>query len=439
MPVDPRAGWAPALLTALVLLALPACRSEERPLRIGVIADCKGGNSIAGQSRLAGAELPLLRRGARPAGDAPSAGLSGASVAGRPVELILGCDDSTSEGALEEARRLVEGERVDVLVGPATWASLSDYARARPAVTFLPVDWVGQSVQRPVPNLFSFVPDAAQVSAGLGTHAYRDLGWREAVVVGDAWSADFVAGFVAEFCSLGGKVVQRVWLPDSIHAYGRAAARARRAVDGYFVGVQTVKFAALVDAWPDLPHALGGRVLAGFISVFAPELERLGERLVGVAQSPYDFLVNAPGVRAAERELARSFPEASLFDTGWTRLGVSGGALYFMQVEALLRALEATGGELGERQRLLRPALAQVALGSIWGQGTVRLDENRHAVWPMVLTRTERRPDGTVVGRFVRPVGAVDQTYGGLLGPGTPRFGPSGPPCRRGDPPPWAR
>jgi branched-chain amino acid transport system substrate-binding protein len=33
------------------------------------------------------------------------------------------------------------------------------------------------------PNLFRFAPDISQQVAGLGTFAFRDLGWRNAVVV----------------------------------------------------------------------------------------------------------------------------------------------------------------------------------------------------------------------------------------------------------------
>ena len=44
-------------------------------------------------------------------------------------------------------------------------------------------------------------------------YAYRDLGWRSAVIVaedwGDGWEA--AAGFVTEFCALGGSVVERDW------------------------------------------------------------------------------------------------------------------------------------------------------------------------------------------------------------------------------------
>ena len=65
----------------------------------------------------------------------------------------------------------------------------------------------------PQPNLFRFAGDGAQSVAGLGTYAYRELGWRSAVVLGDNWAEgwELVSGFVSEFCALGGTVTERDW------------------------------------------------------------------------------------------------------------------------------------------------------------------------------------------------------------------------------------
>ena len=63
----------------------------------------------------------------------------------------------------------------------------------------------------PEPNVFGVAPNLRQGSAGLGAYAYHTLGWRTAVTLGEddplGWS--LTSGFVAEFCSLGGKIVKR--------------------------------------------------------------------------------------------------------------------------------------------------------------------------------------------------------------------------------------
>ncbi len=205
-------------------------------IRIGLITVCEGPYGLTSEPSIAGAELPLLRRGARLAGARPADGITEATLAGRTVRLFLGCGDQTGETALSETRRLVEQLGVDVVIGPnyiGEGLAIKEYARSRPDVTFVATSPAqALTLQKPVPNLFRFSPDGAQIMAGLGTYAYRDLGWRRAVTIADDQSFDYtqVAGFVAEFCALGG-VVQQVWVPPAQQAspsYYAGAASAER-------------------------------------------------------------------------------------------------------------------------------------------------------------------------------------------------------------------
>ncbi len=62
--------------------------------------------------------LPLINRGATPVSGDPTDGVENAMIAGHPIEIVYGGSDSTPDKAVEEARRLVEQEGVDILVGP---------------------------------------------------------------------------------------------------------------------------------------------------------------------------------------------------------------------------------------------------------------------------------------------------------------------------------
>src|SRR5439155_6917771 len=130
-----------------------------------------------------------LKRGGTLRGTTPSAGVHGAEVAGRPVELRSGCVHSIEE-VLPEARRLVEEDGANLLIGlldPQQGLVLRQYARLRPETTFLiqPSDAPELTLRNQASNVFRFAPDAAQVAAGLGSYAYRELGWRTAVTIGD--------------------------------------------------------------------------------------------------------------------------------------------------------------------------------------------------------------------------------------------------------------
>jgi len=81
------------------------------------------------------------------------------------------------------------------------------------------------------------VADGAQQAAGLAAHARRDLGWRRAALVFDdlpnSWES--AAGFVAEFCALGGSVVAREVFTGTAAPDRALAARLAREVDGVAV------------------------------------------------------------------------------------------------------------------------------------------------------------------------------------------------------------
>ena len=90
----------------------------------------------------------------------------------------------------------------------------------------------------PPPNLYRFGGDHGQGVAGLGTYAYRELGWRDAAVVLFNWDMGWGArdAFVSEFCSLGGRIGSQVALEEFDPAGGDVAS-VPRGVDGVAVFV----------------------------------------------------------------------------------------------------------------------------------------------------------------------------------------------------------
>ena len=91
---------------------------------------------------MAGAAMPLLARGGQLTGTKVSDGIAGAEAGGRTVELREGCGEVTAlSQTIENVRRLVEEEHVDVVVAPmlgqAEGIVMRDFARRYPDVAFL--------------------------------------------------------------------------------------------------------------------------------------------------------------------------------------------------------------------------------------------------------------------------------------------------------------
>jgi branched-chain amino acid transport system substrate-binding protein len=440
MRADPR-----RLVSALMAIACAAvavsCEDEREPVRIGVVVECSGLTEAFRQPMLAAAELPFLQRGARRKGRNPVDGLTGASAGGRPVELIEGCTEAGDLTLLmTETRRLIETEGADVIIGPVgeTEGTVMRRIAARhPGTTFLLGASAAQSVtlREPRPNVFRFVADGAQQAAGLGAYARRDLGWRRAAVVFDdlpnSWES--AAGFVAEFCALGGNVVAREVFSGSAAPDRAVGARLARQVDGVALIAIFISPADFLRGYARriarLPQRL---VVNGFGFTLPGGLAPTGVDLSGVVFG-LDIPVASerPQWRRYVRAYERSFPGIAP--------SFAGSPLVFpvyLSAEATARALERTRGKVGVRQRRLRTALRGLAFDG--PAGPVRLDRNRQAIVSVHLQRiASRRADEPT--RPFRVVRDVEQSFADAFDRHTPSPSREQPRCRRGRVPSWAR
>jgi branched-chain amino acid transport system substrate-binding protein len=429
-----------AALAAAALLATPACGgTSERPLRIGVIVDCVGAYRALQDQELAGAQLPLIVRGAGKAGRNPSDGVHNVGVAGRPVEVVRGCSESGEFTTLTQvARQLVEREHVDVVFAGGPFSvdgiPLRDLARRYPDVAFIAAANGPREVtlQRPAANVYRVAPDLGQGVAGLATYAYRDLGWRRVALVMDDWVVgwDAETAFVREFCALGGRVVGRVARSGPVSPRA-VLARVPRRADGVVV------LGSALSVTPDILDALARRgartLLLGPDVIGDTNLVRGVTHLDGVVAASYAPAAQAsPDMRAYLRDYAAAYPGAS---RGAPRDALVMG--YRNAVEGVLDAFTRVDGDLSDGRRRLRGQLGRLNTRLLGVP--VRMDARRQAVVTTSLVRLgPASASGGPELTAVRAIHGVDQSVGGLVPPG---YVPSsaGQACRRGTPPPWGR
>ncbi len=414
---------------ALTALALSGCGgSNARPFRIGILSDCYGPFGGAHELNLADAEVPLIERGARPIGRQASAGVTTVDVASRSVELLVGCV-AGNEDVIPEARRLVEEDGAEALVGPIDPQQgmvLREYAPEAPNVAFViqPSAALELTLGHPLANVFRFAPDAAQTSAGLGAYAYRHLGWRRAAIVADdvAFGWAEAAGFVAEFCSLGGKIVSRNWITIGTDP-ALAAARVPRAADGVYLGVAVSPMQHFLQRYSSLRHGLAGKLVSNVALLDDPSVVSSANGVVVGGSPPFE---PTPSVRAFATVLAKSFPTASPAALNLLSLPYGSG------VEAVVSALERSHGVGG---RAFLAALAQTRIDS--PLGPMRLDADRQAIVTNYLSKVV--PDGkSFAVKTIGLVPNVDHTFGGYF---TSRTAPTetSPACVKRSPPAWTR
>jgi branched-chain amino acid transport system substrate-binding protein len=423
-----------ASLAAVALLG-SACSVERDPLRVGVLLECTGLLAGSHDSVLAAASLPLLERDGRRSADHVTG-----TAGGRGVELIPTCTEWTYLHKLILAtRRLVEVDRVDVVLGPIGGGEgvvFRDLAQRFPGVTFLATDWGAQetTLRNPPSNVFRFAPTGAQTTAGLGTYAFRDLGWRRAVVVAEDWYPGWesAAGFIAEFCALGGVVVERDWYTLFAPDPAKIARRHAAIADGVLVLATTGTQVPYLTAYVDAARPARERLLLSGAAFLDPRALALpGHDLSGVVLGgSLPPASSSRAMRDYRSALARRFPE----------LAAGGGNEDIVElptytaVEALLTALEQTDGELGNGQKRLRTTLAGLDVDA--PQGVVRLDRNRQASEANYLEQIE--PGAPAQTRLLRTIEGVDQTFGGIFGATSPSPSKTDPTCKQRPAPPWA-
>jgi branched-chain amino acid transport system substrate-binding protein len=418
---------------------------EGGTIKIGILSDCEGAFGSFFEPTASGANLALIKyAGGTAAGEKPTDGVDGAQVAGKDIQIVgYGCADDTADKAIEETRRLMEQEDADILVGPLSGdegIAVANYAKEHPDKTFVNGIAGAQdsTLKVQAPNFFRYHPDGAQWSAGLGDYAYNELGWKTAAIIGDDYSFPYtsLAGFVAEFCAIGGKVTKRVWAPLGEEDYSSYISQIPDNVDGLYVGIGGSGLISFIKQYEEQKGRVDTERMLGNVFWDDPlVLKEVGPSLVGGVTSAMTAAdSNAPEVQtyidglneAYGEEIAGAGP--SVFTYG-----------YYTAMTALLKGLEEVNGEVAD-QAPLQEALAGVTLsGEEAPWGDVTLDDNRQAISDVYLKKIvkDANGDGTPDVQTFRKIPQVDQTFNGFFSADTPAPDRTNPKCEAGEAPPW--
>jgi branched-chain amino acid transport system substrate-binding protein len=207
---------------------------EEEPVEddgetitVGVLATLEGAFAASGEDGVRGVELAFEEVGSQ--------------VAGRDIQVIIESTDGSPEVATDRARKLLEVDRVDYIIGPLSGSegvALADFMKDYPDHTMINGTSGAQETTfiDPAPNFFRFGGDGVQWQAGLGTYVYEELGYREIVLLAEDYSFPYsqAAGFKIEFCGAGGEIVNDHWVPIGTEDYSSVIAALPDDVDAVY-------------------------------------------------------------------------------------------------------------------------------------------------------------------------------------------------------------
>ena len=386
----------------------------QDPLKVGVLATLEGTYTVLGEDGMRGFQVALNKFG----------GMAG----GREVEVIIGATDASPDSAIRAARKVVEQDGVDIVIGPLSGSegiAIKDYAKTQPQVTFINGISGAQETTYvdPAPNFFRFNMDGAQWSSGLAEYIYNEKGYRAIATIGEDYSFVYtqVFGLVLEFCALGGEVTERLWVPLGTKDFASIIAALPEDVDAIYLGLGGGDAVNFLNQY--LQAGGDAALIGGTIMVDQTVLSSKGpakNALIGTpASGPQADSWDDPKWQAFVKayqdafEPDKRFPSPSLLATG-----------YHNATTAALTVLNDIGGDLSDGHAKFRAGLAALELDA--PNGMITLDGNRQAIGTNFVTEVVEDENGNLVNELVKIIPNVSQTLG--LDPGV--FATIGAPSR---------
>ena len=374
--------------------------TQQPPVKIGLLATLEGPFAAGGADGMRGADLAVKQRGG--------------TVAGRKIEVIKASSDAKPDVAVNATRKLVEQDKVDIMVGPLSGSegiAVKDYSKTQPQITFINGSSGAQATTlvNPSTNFFRFNTEGAQWMVGLGKAALAK-GYKRMMVIAEDYAFPYsqVQGFMTEYCANGGKVPLKAWVPLGGKDYASVIARVPKDVDALLVvlgGADAVNFLNQYEAAGGDKPIVGGSITVSqdILNYRGKRRESLlGTLSAGPVADAYDGAEWKAFVADYQKNYpvsAGGFPSPSLF-----------AFVYYINMKATLDGLDAVKGDLSDGQKKYREALTKMTLKT--PTGDVKLDANRQAIGTTFVTEVVKDDKGNYFNKVVRKVDNVDQTLG---------------------------
>ncbi len=370
------------------------------PLKVGVLATLEGTYTVLGEDGVRGLKTALAQ--------------ADKMAGGREIELVIGATDASPDSAVRAARKVVEQDGVEIVIGPLSGSegiALRDYSKTQPHVTFINGISGAQETTYVTPseNFYRFNMDGAQWSAGLGDYIYNEKGYRTIATIGEDYSFVYtqVFGLALEFCQAGGEITERLWVPLGTKDFGSIIAALPDDVDAIYLGLGGGDAVNFLNQY----QQAGGdaNLIGGTIMVDGTVLSSKGsakEALIGVPSSgPQADTWDDPGWQAFVKAYQDTFPPDQRFPS--PSLLATG---YYNATNAALACLDEVGGDLSDGQAAFRSCLSSLELDA--PNGKIRLDDNRQAIGTNFVSEVVELDDGNLATQLVSIKENVNQTLG---------------------------
>src|SRR3989441_3221632 len=236
----------------LCFFATSSGQAPRSPIKVGLLLPYTGVIAINGQETSKGVEFYFSKIGNK--------------AGGREIQLLKEDDEAKPDVGLTKTRKLVERDRVDVLIGPVhsgVALAIRDYVHGQGIPLIVPVAFTRDltAPSKASPWLFRVVETSDQGNFAMGGWVFKKTPYRKIVVM----ASDFVAerhsaeAFIAAFKAAGGEIVKEIYAPlntpDFAPYIAQVSGLPADAVYAWFGGTDSVRF---VKAYRE--YGLGGKL-----------------------------------------------------------------------------------------------------------------------------------------------------------------------------------
>ena len=378
-------------------------------LKVGVTATLEGTYTVLGEDGMRGYELAVQAHGGK--------------AGGKEIETIVGATDASPDSAVRAAKKLVEQDKVDILISPLSGSegiAIRDYSKTQPQITVmnaasgaLETTYGDPSAGiTPSPTLYRTNMDGAQWQSGLGDYAYNVKGYKKIAVVGEDYSFVYtqVMGLTVEYCKAGGEITKRFWVPLGTKDFASVISSLPDDVDAIYLGLggaDAVNFLNQYQQAGGNAHLIGGSIMVD--QTVLSSKGKAKDALIGTpAASGLADADPSPKWQAFVKTY-QQMPKEGYFKNPFgspSLLAIS----YYNSADAVFKALDEVKGELSDGNKKFRATLQSMVLDA--PNGMIKLDENRQAIGTSFVTEVVKDDKGELVSKLVKTVPNVQQRLG---------------------------
>jgi ABC-type branched-subunit amino acid transport system substrate-binding protein len=392
-----------AIAASVAALASTGSANAADKLKIGVTATLEGTYTVLGEDGMRGYELAVKAHNGK--------------AGGKEIETIVGSTDASPDSAIRAAKKLVEQDKVDVLISPLSGAegiAMRDYSKTQPQITVINAasGALETTYVTPSPTFYRYNMDGAQWHAGLGDYLYNVKHYKKIATLAEDYAFTYtqVFGLVLEYCKLGGQITKRFWVPLGTKDFASTIASLPDDVDAIYLGLGGADAVNFLNQY----QQAGGnaKLIGGSIMVDQTVLSSKGkakEALVGVVAASGMADADPDPKWQAFVKAYQQMPKEGYFKNPFgspSLLAIN----YYNSADAVFKALDEVKGDLSDGNKKFREALKNMVLDA--PNGKITLDENRQAIGKNFVTEVVKDDKGELVSKVVKTVDGVQQRLG---------------------------